>query len=61
MKKYKVTITETLRKTVYIQAGSRMEAENIAKAAWKNADYILDADHFHGVAFQAREQKELER
>lgn len=61
MKKYKVTITETLEMTVDVQAHSKEEAESKIRSAWENSDYILDADHFQGVTFRAREQKDLER
>ena len=61
MKSYKVTITETLGMTVDIEARSRQEAERIAEENWKNSDYILDADHFKGAAFRAKEDREIER
>lgn len=61
MKSYKVTITETLEMTVDIDAHSRREAERIAEENWKNSDYILDADHFKGTAFKAKEDREIER
>ena len=58
MKSYKVTITETLQLTVEIEAASREEAERQAEANWKNSDYILDAEHFKGVEFKAKEIKD---
>ena len=61
MKTYKVTITETLEKTVEIEANSRKEAEILAQTNWENSDYIFDADDFAGVEFSARQDKELER
>ncbi len=64
MKTYDVTITETLRMTVPVQAESLGEAERIAEENWNNSQYILDADHFVGADFRAREcvrDKELER
>ena len=51
MKTFPVTITETLEITVEIEAETRAEAERIAEANWKNADYVLDADHFRDVHF----------
>lgn len=64
MKTYKVTITETLKKTVEIQADSRLEAEQMAADAWHHAEYILDADSFADVTFEAKvnpRSKGLER
>ena len=56
MKDYDVTITETLEMTVTVNAASRMEAEQLVNERWKKGDYILDADHFTGVNFKARDQ-----
>ena len=64
MKIYDVTITETLQMTVPIEAENYAEAERIAEGNWNNSQYILDADHFVGANFKARERtrdKGLER
>ncbi len=64
MKRYDVTITETLQMTVPIEAESLAEAEQIAEANWNDSQYILDADHFVGADFKAKEclrNKDLER
>ena len=45
-KPFKVTITETLRKTVEVEAKNRQEAEQIVSENWKNSEYVLDADNF---------------
>jgi len=50
-KEYKVLITETLQKTVIVEAESEQEAHRRVSDAWKNAEYILDADSFQGVEF----------
>ena len=50
-KEYKVLITETLQKTVIVEASSEQEAHRRASDAWKNSEYILDADAFQGVEF----------
>ena len=50
-KLYKVLITETLQKTVLVEAASEQEAHRRASDAWKNAEYILDAETFQGVEF----------
>ena len=57
MKEYDVTITETLKMTVTVEAESQMDY-------WHNQDYILDADNFTGVDFKARRRtrsRDLER
>lgn len=64
MKNYDVTITETLKMTVSIEADSLAEAEQKAEDNWNASMYILDADHFVGASFHAQERvrdKEKER
>lgn len=72
MNEYKVTITETLKKTVTVEAENREAAEQLVNDAWRRAEYILDAEDFEGVEFEAEEteresveknkpQKDLER
>lgn len=56
MKTYDVTITETLQMTVPIEAESLAEAEQTAEENWNNSQYILDADHFAGADFKAKER-----
>lgn len=46
MKTYEVTITETLQKTVAVEANSREEAERQVEQRWNDSEYILDADSF---------------
>ena len=53
MKEYKVTITETLKMNVFVEAESRLEAEQIVSDRWNNSEYILDADNFVGADFEA--------
>ena len=57
MKTYKVTITETLKMGVEVQAESQWEAERIASDNWRNSQYILDAECFDEVEFEAEEVK----
>ncbi len=54
MKTYEVTITETLQKTVEVEANSRQDAERLVEKNWNDSEYILDADSFVGVDFSAR-------
>ena len=42
MKNYDVVITETLQRTVLIEANSRDEAEQIAKEKWRKSECVLD-------------------
>ena len=51
MKEYTVRIRETSEMLVTVEANSWREAKAKVKAAWKNGDYILDAEHFQGVDF----------
>lgn len=64
MKNYEVTITETLCKTVEVEAENRDEAEQIVSDRWHHSEYILDAECFAGVEFKARQlsrSRDLER
>lgn len=62
MKNYDVTITETLKMTVPIEADSLAEAEQKAEDNWNDSQYILDADNFVGASFHAEERvKERDR
>ena len=57
-KTYRVLITETLQKTVYVDAASEQEAHRRVSDAWKNSEYILDADSFQGVEFHVMGEAE---
>lgn len=57
MKEYEVTITETLKMTATVEAESEQEARDLVNTQWRNSEYILDADHFHGVDFTARPKR----
>jgi hypothetical protein len=50
---YEVTIIETLKKAVTVEANSREEAEQIISGDWYDSEYILDADDFVDVEFVA--------
>jgi F0F1-type ATP synthase beta subunit len=49
LKEYDVKITETLEKTVTVQAESHDAAEEQVRAAYYNSEYILDSENFTGV------------
>ena len=59
MKTYEVTITETLQKTVEVEANSREEAERLVEQRWNDSEYILDADSWVGVDFSARSNERI--
>lgn len=55
MKNYDVVITETLQRTVQIEANDRDEAEQIAKEKWRKSEYVLDENDFKSVEYRAYE------
>lgn len=61
MKEYEVTITETLQKTVSIEAESSEEAERLIEDMWKDSEIILDSDDFYDVSYAAGKEKEIEK
>ena len=61
MKEFEVTITETLQKTVNIEAETKEEAAQLVKEMWNNGDIILDADDFADVEYAANDGKEIEK
>ena len=52
MKSYKVEITETLRRTVNIEAHDYDEALCKVREAWRRSEIVLDADNFMEAAFE---------
>lgn len=54
-KEFEVTIVETLRKKVTVEADSFEEAEQLVNDRWYAGEYILDADDFFGVKFESAE------
>ena len=54
-KPFKVTITETLKMTVDVVAKDQCEAEQTVSDNWDNGEYVLTADNFSGVEFNAVE------
>lgn len=51
-KKYRVTITETLKRTVDVTAESKEAAEQIVNDEWYIGKHILISDDFTGVEFE---------
>ena len=67
-KRYRVAVTEQLRRTVVVEAGSEHEALRRAEDAWKNGEILLGDRDFEGTEYfvlgesQGGEaDKELER
>lgn len=52
-RRFRVTITETLKRTIDVEAGDQHEAEQMASVGWHNSEYILSAEDFVGVNFEA--------
>ena len=48
---FKVAITETLRRVVTVEAEDEYDARQRVSDAWRNTEYILEADDFDGVEF----------
>lgn len=59
MKEYDIKITETLEKTVTVEAASREEAEEKVRQAYYDSEYILDSENFTGVDFGAEAEREI--
>lgn len=55
MQRYKVTITETSKMDVEVEAESREEAEQMIGDGWRRSEYVLDSDYFDGVEFEAKD------
>lgn len=57
-KMFSVTITETLKMVIEVEAQNQQQAEQIVSDRWRNSEYILDADNFCEVEFTATENNE---
>ena len=54
-KEFDVTIVETLKMKVTVEAESLEEAEQLVSDGWYRGEYILDAECFEGVEFESAE------
>ena len=59
MKEFDVTITETLKLTVSVEASSKEEAEQMVNDQWRAGDHVLDANNFVDVEFESNDGKEI--
>ena len=46
MKKFDVEITETLQRTVTVEAASQEEAERMVDRGWRDGDYVLTDEDY---------------
>lgn len=59
MKKYYVSVTETLNKVVSVDAESENEAVQKVQDAYNNSDIILDNDDFCGEKVEIEDDQEF--
>ena len=52
MKRYYVSVTETLNKVVSVDAESEKEAVQKVQDAYNNSDIILDSENFAGEVIE---------
>lgn len=57
MRKYIVTITEELSMDVELEAESAAAVARKVEEAWENSEYVLTADDFKEVHFDAQEKE----
>jgi hypothetical protein len=57
MKTFKVTITEILKREIYVEAKDYEEAEQIAEYQYYHGDHILDSDDYETTTFEAEEDE----
>lgn len=60
MKEFDVKITETLEKTITVEAENREQAEEMIRQAYFDGEYILDADNFTKVDFSVDAEREVQ-
>ena len=59
MKKFDVEITETLQRTVTVEATSQEEAERMVERSWRDGDYVLTDEDYVGGDFKTVGEHEL--
>lgn len=57
MKRYYVSVTETLNKVVSVDAESEKEAVQKVQGAYSNSEIILNNDHFCGETIEAEDDQ----
>lgn len=61
MKRYYVSVTETLNMVVSVDAESEEDAVKKTQYAYDNSDIILDSDNFAGEHIELEEDQDLWR
>lgn len=59
MKKFDVEITETLQRTVTVEAASQEEAERMVERGWRDGDHVLTDEDYVGVDFKTTGEHEF--
>lgn len=61
MKKYYITITETLERTIEIIANDEDEAKDTAEKQYKNGEIILDYEDMIDINYSTYKIEEIEK
>lgn len=56
--KFKVTITETLKRNIYVEAEDCEEAEKIVQDEYYHGEHILDSEDYETTTFNAEEDED---
>ena len=56
MSQFKVTITEILKREVYVEAEDYEEAETIVSKQYWHGDIVLDSNDYISTTFEAEEE-----
>lgn len=59
MKRYYVSVTETLNKVVSVDAESKKDAEEKVRYAYRDCDIVLDSDDFAGEIIEVEEDDQF--
>lgn len=59
MKRYYVSVTETLNKVVSVDAESENEAVQKVQDAYNNSDIVLDSENFAGEVIEIEQDQQF--
>ena len=57
MTKYKIEVTEILRRTIEMEADNEATAIEMVKRMYHNCDFVLDSSDYIETVFDAKEMK----
>lgn len=57
MTKYKIEVTEILRRTIEMEADNKAAAIEMVKKMYHNCDFVLDSSDYIETVFDAKEMK----